>query len=40
MAHMGERIGTYSFLLEMAVRKSPLRRPVRSWEDDIKMNIQ
>jgi hypothetical protein len=37
---MGEKRGEYKVLLEIAEGKSPLRRPTRRWEGNIKMNLQ
>ena len=40
MARMGERRGVYSVLVGKPEGKRPLVRPRRSWEDDIKMDLQ
>ena len=37
---MGERGGVYRVLVEKPVRKRPLGRPMRRWEDNIKMDPQ
>jgi hypothetical protein len=36
---MEEKRGSYRVLLEMAEGKSPLRRPMRRWEGNIKINL-
>jgi hypothetical protein len=36
---MGERGGVYRVLVEKRVRKRPLGRPRRRWEDNIKMDF-
>jgi hypothetical protein len=35
-----ERRGVYSVLVEKPDGKSPLGRPWRRWEDNIKINVQ
>ena len=40
VAHMGERRGVYSVLMGKPEGKRPLGRPRRSWEDNIKTDIQ
>ena len=40
VALMGERRGVYRGLVEKPDRKSPLGRPRRRWEDNIKMDLQ
>ena len=40
VARMGEIKGLYSVLLKKPERKRPLGRPMRRWEDNIKMEIQ
>jgi hypothetical protein len=37
---MGERRGVHRVLVGKPEGKSPLGRPRRRWEDDIKLNIQ
>ena len=37
---MGERRGAYRALLGNPEGKRPLGRPRRSWEDNIKMDVQ
>jgi hypothetical protein len=37
---MGERRGLYGVLMGKPEVKSPLGRPRRRWEDDIKMDLQ
>jgi len=37
---MGERGGVYSVLVGDPEGKSPLGRPRRRWEDNIKMDLQ
>jgi hypothetical protein len=37
---MGERRGVYRVLVGTPERKRPLRRPRRSWEDNIKIELQ
>ena len=37
---LGERRCAYSILVGKPKRKSPLGRPRRRWEDNIKMNLQ
>jgi hypothetical protein len=37
---MGEGRGVYSVLIGRPEGKKPLRRPRRSWEDNIKMELQ
>ena len=38
-AHMGERRGVYSVLVEKPEGKRSLGRPRRRWEDNIKMDV-
>ena len=40
VACMGERRGLYRVLVGNPERKSPLGRPRRRWEDNIKMDLQ
>jgi hypothetical protein len=40
VARMGERRGVYRVLVGKPERKRPLGRPRRTWEDNIKMDIQ
>jgi hypothetical protein len=37
---MGERRGVYRVLVGKPEGKSPLGRPRRRWEDNIKMDLQ
>jgi hypothetical protein len=37
---MGERKGAYRVLVEKPEGNSPLWRPRRGWEDNIKMDLQ
>jgi hypothetical protein len=37
---MGERRGVYSVLVGKPEENRPLGRPRRSWEDNIKMDLQ
>jgi hypothetical protein len=37
---MGEDIGVPRLLVEKPEGKRPLRRPIRRWEDNIKMDFQ
>jgi hypothetical protein len=37
---MGERRGIYRILVKKPEGKRPLGRPRRSWEDNIKMDLQ
>jgi hypothetical protein len=37
---MGERKGAYRVLLGKSLRKRPLGKTRRRWEDDIKMDIE
>ena len=37
---MGERKGVYRVLVGKSEGKSPLGRPRRRWEDNIKMDLQ
>jgi len=37
---MGERRGVYRVLVGKPVGKRPLGKPRRTWEDNIKMNLQ
>ena len=36
----GERSGVYRLLVGKSEEKRPLGRPKRSWEDNIKMDLQ
>jgi len=40
LAYMGERRGVYRDLVGKPEGKKPLGRPRRSWEDNIKMDVQ
>jgi hypothetical protein len=40
VARVGERIGVYSFVVGKREGKSPLGRPRRRWEYNIKMDLQ
>jgi len=40
IARMGERRGVYRVLVGKPVGKRPLGKPRRTWEDNIKMNLQ
>ena len=40
MARMGEGRGLYRVLVGKPEEKRPLGRPRRSWEDNIKMDLQ
>jgi hypothetical protein len=40
VARMGERIGVYRVLVGKPEGKTPLGRPRRGWEDNIKMDLQ
>ena len=40
VARMGERRGVYRALVGKPEGKSPLGRPKRRWEDNIKMDLQ
>ena len=40
MARMGEKSGVHRVLVGKPVRKRPLGRPRRRWEDNIKMDLQ
>jgi hypothetical protein len=40
VARMWERGGAYRVLVRIPKGKSPLGRPRRRWEDNIKMNFQ
>ena len=40
MARMGERRGVYRVLVVKPEGKKPLGRPMRRWEDNIKMDFQ
>jgi hypothetical protein len=37
---MGERRGVFRVLVGKSVGKRPLGRPMRRWEDNIKMDLQ
>jgi hypothetical protein len=37
---MGDRRGAYGVLVGKPERKRPLVRPMHTWKDDIKMDIQ
>ena len=39
VARMGEGRGVHRFLVEKPEEKSPLGRPRRRWEDNIKMDL-
>ena len=40
VARMGEERGMYRVLVEKPERKSPLGRPRRRWEDNIRLDLQ
>ena len=40
VARMGEGRGVHRFLVGKPEGKRPLGRPIRSWEDNIKMDLQ
>ena len=40
VVRMGERRGVYMILMGKPERKRPLGRPIRRWEDNIKMDLQ
>jgi hypothetical protein len=40
VAGMGERMNSYSLLLEKPEGKRPLGRPRHKWVDNIKMNLR
>ena len=40
VARMGERRGLYRTLVGKPEGKRPLGRPLRRWEDNIKMDLQ
>jgi len=40
VARMGERLGVYRVLVEKPEGRTPLGRPRRRWEDNIKMDLQ
>ena len=40
VARMGERRGVYRVLVWKPDGNGPLGRPTRSWEDNIKMDLQ
>ena len=40
VARMGERRNAYRVVVGKPVRKRPLGRPRRRWEDNIKMDLQ
>ena len=40
VARMGEKRGLYRVLVEKPEGKTPLGRPGRRWEDNIKMHLQ
>jgi len=40
VARIGESRGVYRVLVEKSEVKSPLTRPKRRWEDNIKMDLQ
>jgi len=40
VARMGDRRGLYRVLVGKAEGKSPLGRPGRRWEDNIKMDLE
>jgi hypothetical protein len=37
---MGEERGVYTVLVGKPVRRRPLGRPMRRWEDNIRMDLQ
>jgi len=37
---LGERIGSYRFMVGKPEEKRPLGRPRHRWEDNIKMDLQ
>jgi len=39
VARMGERIGVYRVLVGQPEENRPLWRPMRRWEDNIKMDV-
>jgi hypothetical protein len=40
VARIGDKRGAYRVLVEKPDGKRPLERPMRRWEDNIKMNLQ
>jgi len=40
VAHMGDRKGVYRILVGIPEGNSPLERPRRRWESNIKMALQ
>ena len=40
VARMGEKRGVYRILMGKPEGKRPLRRPIRRWEDNIKIDLQ
>jgi hypothetical protein len=40
VARVGERRGVYRVLVGKTKGKRPLGRPIRRWEDNIKMDLQ
>jgi len=40
VARIGERKGVHRVLVGKSERKRPLGRPRRTWEDNIKMDLQ
>ena len=40
MARMGQRTGVRRVLVGKPEGKTPLERPIRRWEDNIKMDLQ
>jgi hypothetical protein len=40
VAQMGERRGSYRFLVGQPEGRSPLGKPRHEWEDNIKMDLQ
>jgi hypothetical protein len=40
VAHIGEKSGVYRVLVAKPERKRPFGRPMRSWEDNIKMDLR
>ena len=40
MGRMGEGRGVHQVLVGKPERKTPLGRPTRRWEDNIKMDLQ
>jgi hypothetical protein len=40
VARTGERRGVYKVLVGVLEGKRPLGRPIRRWEDNVKMDLQ